>query len=214
MAAVVSVLIVDDRRAYAEALARRVGTELHSFETVGVAGADAAIELVRPHVVVLDLDGAGADGPALVAQACGAPCGASVVAITDGTDTGAMAAAVRAGARAIVLEHEPVEGLTRVLAAVAAGETHIPPATLTAVLGALLAVEEPSPEQQAVARLTDRERDVLELLVAGKRRAEVAATMFVSVNTVRTHTRNLLAKLGVHSSVEAVSVARRAGLGA
>ncbi|HEY8057320.1 MAG TPA: LuxR C-terminal-related transcriptional regulator [Acidimicrobiales bacterium] len=49
--------------------------------------------------------------------------------------------------------------------------------------------------------------------MAGKRRAEVAATMFVSVNTVRTHTRNLLAKLEVHSSVEAVSVARRAGLG-
>ena len=136
-----------------------------------------------------------------------------MVAITDGTDAGAMAAAVRAGARAIVLEHEPIEGLTRVLGAVAAGETHIPPATLTAVLGALLAVEEPSPEQQAVARLTDRERDVLELLVAGKRRAEVAASMFVSVNTVRTHTRNLLAKLEVHSSVEAVSVARRAGLG-
>jgi DNA-binding NarL/FixJ family response regulator len=101
-----------------------------------------------------------------------------------------------------------------VLEGVAAGETHIPPAALTGVLGLLLSGRPLSHAEALVGRLTDRELDVLELMVRGMRRAEIAAAMFVSVNTVRTHARNILAKLEVHSSVEAVSVARRAGLGA
>jgi NarL family two-component system response regulator LiaR len=215
MAVVASVLIVDDRRAYAEALAMRLGLGggLSSFENVEVAGADAAIDLLRPRLVLLDLDAAGADGPRLVEHASAEPYGAGVVALTDGDDLAAMAAVVRAGARAIVLNESSSEHLVGVLAGVAAGETHIPPAALTELLELLLSGRALSPDEALVDRLTDRERGVLELMVQGKRRAEIAAAMFVSINTVRTHTRNILGKLEVHSSVEAVSVARRAGLG-
>jgi two-component system NarL family response regulator len=210
MAAVANVLIVDDRRAYAEALALRVGGVV---ETVGVAGADAVIERVRPRLVLVDLDVAAGDGPRLVEQASAGPCRAGVVVLTDGTDVAAMAAAVRAGARAIVLKGEPSDHLVEVLRGVAAGETHIPPAALTDVLELLLSGRALSHAEELVGRLTDRELDVLELMVRGMRRAEIASAMFVSVNTVRTHARSILGKLEVHSSVEAVSVARRAGVG-
>ena len=217
MAAVASVLIVDDRRAYAEALAFRLavgGGGMSSFENVPVAGAGAAIERMRPRLVLFDLDAVGADGPRLVEHASAAPRLAGVVALTDGDDLSAMAAVVRAGARAIVLNAASSGHLVGVLVGVAAGETHIPPATLTELLELLLSGRALSPEEALVDRLTDRERGVLELMVRGKRRAEIAAAMFVSVNTVRTHARNILGKLEVHSSVEAVSVARRAGVGA
>jgi DNA-binding NarL/FixJ family response regulator len=63
-----------------------------------------------------------------------------------------------------------------------------------------------------VETLTRREREVLALMMAGFDRKEIARQLFLSTNTVRTHIQNLMAKLGVHSSVEAVSVALSAGL--
>ena len=66
--------------------------------------------------------------------------------------------------------------------------------------------------QEKVDRLTQREREVLELMVAGLDRAAIAERLYLSINTVRTHSKNILAKLGVHSSLEAVSVALRAGM--
>ena len=60
--------------------------------------------------------------------------------------------------------------------------------------------------------LTPRERDVLDCMTAGLDRAAIARELVLSINTVRTHTRRILAKLGTHSSLEAVSVARRTGV--
>jgi DNA-binding NarL/FixJ family response regulator len=60
--------------------------------------------------------------------------------------------------------------------------------------------------------LTARERDVLTAMVAGQSREEIADQLEISANTVRTHMQNILSKLGVHSSLAAVAVARRAGL--
>lgn len=68
------------------------------------------------------------------------------------------------------------------------------------------------PERAAVTRLTDRETEVLRLLASGQGAAEMAGCLGLSVNTVRAHVQNLFLKLGVHTRLEAVALARRAGL--
>ncbi|HEX2577067.1 MAG TPA: LuxR C-terminal-related transcriptional regulator [Aquihabitans sp.] len=73
----------------------------------------------------------------------------------------------------------------------------------------------PPPEdewKQLVGALSDRERQVLELMVTGLDRREIAEALTISLNTVRTHVKNILARVGVHSSLEAVSLALRAGM--
>jgi DNA-binding NarL/FixJ family response regulator len=211
--AVPSVLIVDDRRAYAEALAfglQQLGCRVY----VGVPDRgqlDQTVDRVRPDAVVLDVDPP-VDAVSLLGTIGGQRCSPRAVALTNGYDASLLAAVVRAGARAIVLKSQPVGHLAHVVAGVSADEMHIPPATLTRVMGALLVEPERNEWSALVDRLTERERDVLTLMAAGLRRTEIAARMFISMNTVRTHARNVLAKLEVHSSVEAVSVALKAGL--
>jgi DNA-binding NarL/FixJ family response regulator len=84
----------------------------------------------------------------------------------------------------------------------------VDPALLGEVMPALLArALTPAPDPFAV--LTQREREVLDCMVAGLSRAEIATRLRVSGNTVRTHTQNLIGKLGVHSSLQAVTLALR-----
>ena len=94
--------------------------------------------------------------------------------------------------------------------AVARGDGWIPPNLLRAVLRRLTTPDTPGPD--AFAGLTEREREVLQCLVDGLSRAEIANRLYVSTNTVRTHTQNVLAKIGRHSVLEAVSFALRSGL--
>ena len=91
-------------------------------------------------------------------------------------------------------------------------ETHLPPALLTGVLRELTAARKHRTEsERLVESLTPREREVLRCMVAGLGRKAVAERLFLSPHTVRTHMQNVLGKLGVHSTLAAVALARRAG---
>ncbi len=93
-------------------------------------------------------------------------------------------------------------------------ETHLPPALLTGVLRELTAARKHRTEsERLVESLTPREREVLRCMVAGLGRKAVAERLFLSPHTVRTHMQNVLGKLGVHSTLAAVALARRAGVG-
>ena len=87
----------------------------------------------------------------------------------------------------------------------------MPPRLLTAVFDEIRSRRSESLQDERMGRLTEREREVLRCMMLGFDRARIAAELIVSINTVRTHTQNILSKLEVHSSVEAVSVALRAG---
>ena len=93
--------------------------------------------------------------------------------------------------------------------AVRRGETCIPPVLLTGLLGHLL--REQAEERSTglvLAPLTSRERQVLRAMTRGADRQEISAELGISLNTVRTHSQNILTKLGVHSSLAAVRLAR------
>jgi len=92
---------------------------------------------------------------------------------------------------------------------VMAGETWLPRAEMGAVLRLLLEEREQQRESdRLLAALTPREREILACLADGAGRRDVAERLHLSANTVRTHLQNLMAKLGVHSTLEAVAVTR------
>jgi len=135
------------------------------------------------------------------------------VGVAGVDDTDLLAQAVREGFRGWVPKDVGIAALLDVLEAVSRGETCIPPALLSRLLPQLLREEE---EQRAaekpLASLTARELQVLKAMSTGASRHEIAAQLGISSNTVRTHMQSILTKLGVHSSLAAVTVARRAGI--
>ncbi len=230
-------LVVDDHRVFAESLAAAMGTEpdVEVVATTGSASAAlrcldrAQVEGRGVDVVLVDADlgvrapgGPGArmtwpdgaaDGVSLVAQALGGHPGVRLVILADRDDPQRAAAALQAGARGWVAKDSSLSRLLAVVRGVLRDETHLPPALLTGVLGELSTARRSRTEsERLVESLTPRELEVLRCLVAGLGRKSVAERLFLSPHTVRTHTQNVLGKLGVHSTLAAVAVARRAGV--
>lgn len=209
------VLVVHPERLAAEAVSRRLDSEpcLRTVEIAGTAAsAQHAVEALGPDVIVVYLDGDERGVFDLTARlAERTPPIASVVVLGNGASNGVMAPKViRAGARGIVAKDSPAEELVRAVTAVASGDAWVSTSLLGAVIRELQSsVPRPNEYDERLARLTPREREVLDRLVAGCDRATIARDLAISLGTVRTHMRNILAKLEVHSSLEAASVARR-----
>ena len=139
--------------------------------------------------------------------------GLKVVGLADSDDPRLVIGAVRAGVRGWVESTVGLDDLMATLHGVARGETWIPPRLLTPLLDALLTAQEAREELgSALKALSAREVDILSCLVQGMSRQEIADRYVLSTHTVRTHINNLLRKLGVHSTLAAVSMARQVGL--
>lgn len=206
----VSVLLVDPQPFFCESLAAALGP---GVTVAGWTGDElAAAEMVerhRPDVVLTELELAGGSGFGLVKRVGD---GARVVVLTRRDEGDVLLDALEAGAHG-VLGH--ATGLARLRDAVAdaASQSWIAdPARLRASLLRARASQREASEGR-VARLTVREREVLQLLARGLARDAIAASLYLSEHTVRTHLGNILKKLGVHSQAEAARVALRAGLG-
>jgi len=214
-AVTISVVVVDDHRAFLDAVGARLGAEPDLRVVAAVAStaeADRALRGETVDVAVIDVHLAGEDGIVYARRLLSEHPGVRVVVLSGSDDADLATAAVRAGASAFLVKSSGVEQLLGAVRGVVRGETWITPRLLTEVIIDLTEPRRrPGPEER-VATLTDREREVLLLLGEGLDRAAIAKRLVVSVNTVRSHMANLFAKLGVHSSVEAVGVAARAGL--
>ncbi|MYU54574.1 MULTISPECIES: LuxR C-terminal-related transcriptional regulator [Streptomyces] len=136
------------------------------------------------------------------------------VVLAERDDPRRAAAALQAGASGWVAKDCSLSRLLAVIRGVLRDETHLPPALLTGVLRELTAARKHRTEsERLVESLTPRELEVLRCMVAGLGRKAVAERLFLSPHTVRTHMQNVLGKLGVHSTLAAVALARRAGVG-
>jgi len=210
----VSVLVVDDHAVFAEAVQAWLAREadLRPIWTAAtVADACALIDRYRPGVVVLDLilgDGSGLD---VLEHARTRAPETRMLMLSGVNSTDDVIAALRHGARAWLPKTINAEHLVEIIRRVVRGEAWLAPDLLGRVLTGLVA-QPAAPPPDPLASLTMREHEVLQCLVDGLGRAEIAARLHVSANTVRTHTQNLLAKLGVHSTLESVALALRYGL--
>lgn len=208
----ISALIVDAERTFADALAARLEAETDVAVVAAVhATTPAHCMIVGRHADVLLLDADLADGAAtrLCEELTARGQGPKVVMLSASSAPERIVAAVRAGAAAWVRKDETMEHLLSVVRGVVRGETWLPPADAGDALRLLLLeVDRRHANDRLLAGLTPRERDVLVCLAAGAGRQETAQRLHLSANTVRTHVQNLMAKLGVHSALEAVALTR------
>jgi DNA-binding NarL/FixJ family response regulator len=133
-----------------------------------------------------------------------------VVILGHSADPASIVRAIRAGAAGWVGRNESLDRLIEVIRGAARGETWLPPGQTQEVMRLLLhgPGQEDGGGGELLAALTPREREVLVCLAAGTGRREMAAYLHISPNTARTHLQNLMAKLGVHSALEAVALTR------
>jgi DNA-binding NarL/FixJ family response regulator len=207
----IRVLIVDDHALFAEALAARLGREPDLVILPIAADARRALALTaaeRPRVIVLDMTLDTESGLDVLDRVRKRYPDVRVVMLTAMSDVDAMVRAVRTGAVAWVEKTESADLVARVIRSAARQGGWIPPD----VLGEVLRRLREDDAGGVIAELTPREREVLQCMVDGLGRAEIAERLCLSANTVRTHTQNLLAKLDMHSALEAITLAMRAGM--
>ena len=206
----VGVLIVDDHRMFSESLARLLADE-DGIAVLGVAGTGAdAIEMVNrlhPNVVLMDYQLPDQDGVAVTAAIRREKPSVMVVMLTGSTEDRVLLAAIDAGCSGFLTKDRAAAEVVHAVRAAAVGEALISPALLARLLPKLNRTQRTLGED-----LSDREREILGFLARGMTNKVIAAELFLSVNTIRNHVQSVLAKLGAHSKLEAVSTAVREGI--
>ncbi|MER7707051.1 response regulator transcription factor [Kitasatospora sp. NPDC097605] len=154
-----------------------------------------------------------ADGITLLGRIRRHHPGLRAIVLATADDPQRAARALHAGATGWVAKESSLARLLAVIRGVLRDETHLPPALLTGVIRELTTARRDRTEsERLVDTLTPREKQILRCMVAGLGRQAVAERLYLSPHTVRTHMQNVLGKLGVHSTLAAVAVARRAGV--
>jgi DNA-binding NarL/FixJ family response regulator len=211
---VTTVLVVDDQDLVRHGL--RMILELGGVEVVGEASdgaaAVAAARDLHPDVVLMDLRMPEMDGVEATRRIA-ATTAAKVLALTTFDADEHVAQAIGAGAVGYLLKDVTSDGLLDAVQRAAAGE----PVVAAPVLARLMdhfAARPPLPPQPPAGfgELSDREREILALIGAGRSNSEIADELFISMATVKTHVRHVFAKLNLRDRSHAVIAAREAGL--
>lgn len=210
----IGVALVDDHLGFAQALALVLEQESDLHFVGHAASAEAAAAVVAEHhpdVVLVDLDLAGSDGLDVASGLVAAQPSLHLVVLTGANDGDQAFRAFRAGARGWVLKSAGLPVLLAAIRGVTRGESHFPPTILDSLLDAVSA-RLPGAGVDAddvLRRLSTREREVLDLLAAGRTRHDIADQLGVSPHTVRAHVQHILRKLHVSTAIGAVALARR-----
>jgi DNA-binding NarL/FixJ family response regulator len=208
------VLVADDHPTFRKglrSLLEALGIEVVGEAATGAAAVELALEL-QPDVVVMDLqmpEGNGIDSTRKIMQA--SPH-VGVLVLTMFEDDDSVFAAVRSGARGYLLKGAAEDQIGRAVTAVAAGEAIYGPGVAARVLSFFHSSG--NREVTAFPQLTDRERQVLELISRGCNNGDIAGRLSISHKTVRNHVSNVFAKLHVADRAQAIVRARESGLGA
>lgn len=213
---VIRVMIVDDHGIVREGL-RGLLTR-PGIEVVGDADSgDRAVEMaanLQPDVILLDIRMREGDGLQALPQIKAVSPKTSVIMLTTYANPGYLARAISSGASGYLSKEVDPEQIVRAVRAAAAGDQLIDRELLQAALLQAVDYNPPSPEptELPVEALSEREIEVLKLLVVGMNNSTIAETLNVSVATVKTHVRHILEKLHVSDRTQAALWAVRHGI--
>jgi DNA-binding NarL/FixJ family response regulator len=206
---VIRLVIADDQGMVREGFRSLLDGE-PDLEVVGVAGnGEEAIEVIgrlQPDVALMDIRMPVLDGLAATREILAAQMPTRVLVLTTFALDEYVFEALRSGASGFLLKDAPADELASAIRVVAAGDSLLSPSVTRRVIDAFVshAPGTTRPVDPALARLTPRETEVLGLLARGLSNADIAARLFVSEATTKTHVSNLLAKLGLRDRVQAV----------
>ena len=208
------VLVADDHPAFRRGLELMLGgvddVEIVGFAETGAKAVELAEELA-PDVVLMDLRMPDLDGIEATRRITRLDAAPAVVVLTMFEDDDSVFAAMRAGARGYLLKGADQDEIVRAIRAAAAGEAIFGPEIAARVIRHFASGS--GSNAAAFPALTEREREVLELIAAGKGNATIAHELIISLKTVRNHVSNIFTKLQVSDRSAAIVKAREAGLG-
>lgn len=210
------VVLVDDQDLVRQGL--RLILELAGIDVVAEArdGAEGVSVVAehRPDVVLMDLRMPVLDGIEATRRITATLPGVRVLALTTFDVDEHVVDAVRAGAVGFLLKDVTSDALVEAVRRAAADEPVVAPTVLARMMDHFAARPPmPPPLPPGFDELSEREREVLGLIGAGRSNGEIAAELVISMATVKTHVRHVFAKLGLRDRAQAVVVARDAGLG-
>jgi DNA-binding NarL/FixJ family response regulator len=212
----IRVLLADDQAMVRAGFRMILGSE-PDIEVVGEAEngeqAAAATRRLRPDVVLMDIQMPGGDGLQATRRITeSAELTSRVVILTTFERDEYVFEAMQSGASGFLLKNAPPEELIHAVRVVAAGDALLAPSVTRRIIEQF-ARRPVEPEVRAqLESLTQREREVLVMLARGNSNAELAAELFVTEGTIKTHVSSLLAKLGLRDRVQAVVLAYESGL--
>ncbi len=213
----IRVLLADDHALFREGVAGILAAQ-PDFEVVGEAsdGLEALVKArgLLPDIVLMDISMPGGDGLEAARRIKQELPAVAVVMLTVRDDEERLFMAIKAGAQGYLLKDIHARALVEMLRGVMRGEAALNPALAGRILEEFRRLNQQAPldDLEAKTALTRRERAVLELAARGASDKEIAETLVVSLYTVKSHVRNILAKLQVTSRQEAAHLARQQGL--
>jgi DNA-binding NarL/FixJ family response regulator len=208
------ILLVDDhqmmRQGLRSMLEKQPDIEVIAEAENGRIAVQLAAEL-SPHVVILDIAMPDMNGIEAARRITREKSNIKVIALSMHSDRRFVSEMLRAGALGYVLKDSAFEELAQAIRTVAAGEIYLSPKIAGLVLTGYIH-HLSADESSAASILTNREREVLQLLAEGKSTKGIAFALGVSVKTIETHRQNMMRKLGVYSVAELTKYAVREGL--
>jgi len=211
----IQVILADDQPLVRAGL-RMLIEQTPGIDVAGEAGSGAlAVQLVRdtsPDVVVMDIRMPGMDGIEATRLITAGDTGARVLVLTTFDDDDYVYGALRAGASGFLVKDMALEDILTAIRVVAAGDAIIAPGVTRRLIAQFASPPRPDPRPAKLARITDREREVLRLVGLGMSNAEIAAALYITTGTAKTHVARLLAKLGARDRVQLVITAYEGGL--
>jgi two-component system, NarL family, response regulator LiaR len=205
---VIRVLLADDHSVVREGLRTFLGRDPELAVVGEAADGQEAVRLARelhPDVVLMDLLMPVMDGVAATATLRRELPDTEVIALTSVLESASVVGVVKAGAIGYLLKDTQAAELRRAIKAAAAGQVQLSPQASAYLLRQIRAPALPEP-------LTERETEVLRLLAQGQSNKEIARHLHIVEDTVKTHIRHILGKLGVQSRTQAVLSALHLGL--
>ncbi len=210
----IRVLVADDqamvRAGFRMLLAEEPDLEVVAEAENGLEAVDKAARFA-PGVILMDIRMPELDGLEATRRILAADSDARVLVLTTFDLDEYVYEALVAGASGFVLKDEPPEELIRAIRTVAAGDALLSPTVTRRVIGEFARIQRPEPPK-GLDELTEREREIFELIAKGRSNAEIAQELVIGETTVKTHVTHVLQKLGLRDRVQAVVLAHQAGL--